>query len=253
MIACGNEIGDFSDILGKVMQSRFCGYCRWILYGSLLLLIVSCQTETADQGQVLAPQATVEESQPSETEQPVEPYHADRTFVDTGVVGYEKIVVKPEDLGWPSVSYLFTHALESFAAPSAKESYRSDLSPFYNPVDHKTGALQVHDPFGVTQFLDVFESEEDALDYFEYFTQGPWIESEYPSNFAPQLENIRFECRPTGDGYTSCNVVMKYGRFLTNAGMYIGENKTTPQDWENLLVAMQGRLIAFVEEEKQNQ
>lgn len=196
----------------------------------LLLVLVACQSQTINPN-----------PQP------------DPSFSNEGLVGYEKIAVQPEDLGWPYVSYAFVEAPEWLTAPKAEEAYTSDLSPFYNPINPKTGYLLVHDPFGISQFIDVFENEADAIEEIEKSILGTRIKSEYPPNFTPQLDNIRFECRPTGDGPTSCNIVMQYDRFLTNAGMEIGGDKTTFEDWENFMIAMQHRLIIFVEEEPNNQ
>ena len=165
-----------------------------------------------------------------------------------------QIAFKAEDLSWPTDSYQETEGREEVFGIPVK-SIRIDSTALSNPINPQTGHPSYFDERGATQFIDMYADESTAKAIFVRMNQAPPLGT-VPSEvaFTPRVENVHTECWEiaaySGQGTAfNCNYNMQYGRYFTNAKMYIDKEVTTLEDFEILINIIQDRLIEQVNRE----
>ena len=166
-----------------------------------------------------------------------------------------RIAFKAEDLGWPTNSYQETEGREELFGFTPVESILIDSTALPNPINPKLGRPSYFDERGATQFIDMYADEATSQAIFIRANQAPPLGTVPPGvTFTPRVENVHTECWAiaaySGQGTAfNCNYNMQYGRYFTNAKMYIDKEVTTLEDFETLINIIQDRLIEQVNRE----
>lgn len=164
---------------------------------------------------------------------------------------------KAEDLDWPQNQY--KEVTENLWVIE-------DQVPADDMMEADTAAMP--DPFArgksptnryiAYQTLYKYSDEETAIKAYAKEAEryvvgmGPFPENVY---FIPKLNNLITGCRnsysPEELGYyRTCEFLGQHGRYMTVAYMVVDDKVIQIKDWDNLINAVQDRLMAHVEQEE---
>ncbi len=170
--------------------------------------------------------------------------------------GMLSLLIKPEDLGW-SGYYAVDNAryLPMFGPVSPEKVWGANASPFSN--SGKAQNFAPDEPQGVGQTVAIFETETDAAQEFESFTQEPLLEAGgwqiYDKNIDKRVDNFFARCHfydISGFGQLEgCTASIQHGRYYMHLSISIDGNVSTKEDWAMFLIVIQDRLVEKVAQE----
>ena len=163
---------------------------------------------------------------------------------------------KPEDLDWPENQYkemienLWVIEDQVPADDMMEATTAAKPDPFArgkSPTNHYVAFQTVYQYADEDTAIKAFSKESERY----IVGMGPFPENVY---FVPKLNNLITGCRKSYEPeelgyYRTCEFLGQHGRYMTMASMVVDDEVIQIEDWEDLINAVQDRLMVHVEQE----
>ena len=160
-----------------------------------------------------------------------------------------------EDLGWKGGKYALEEEEMSLRDIFQAEDVAGVYLELEPRVDLPKGRSKPGSILGAHQLVWVYSSEEKAVESIEFERTRFGVGLKDPANIELHLNNEIIGCRmaydPVVKDYYNCNYMGQHGRYLTIAGMAVDGTVVTFEDWSRFIRAIQNRMIAQVEKERE--